>query len=111
MAGPVRALLDKLQEELAGIQSLKKEMSVRFALLRHPDKARAGQMELLVELGNISRELESANRKIRDLPAGTPEEDSCLDRIRSLEDKRFQLLSSLNGDHIEEYNRFSPDLK
>ena len=96
----------KLWEKLDGIKSLKRELTLRLALLgqsRHKD-----QVEMMVNLSRIDEKLESAYVKVKKIEAGTVEEEAFLSRIRDLEDKRFQLLSVINGDKIAEYSGAYP---
>lgn len=111
MESPLKHMMEKLHGELEGIGSLKKEMMLRLALLRHQKSPDQHKLELLIELTRLNRELEAKARKVRTLPCGTTEENVYVERIRDLEDERFQLLSALNGKQIAEYNWSPPELR
>lgn len=94
-------------EKIEGIKSIKQELLVRLALVKQV-KSSESQVDLVMNLAKIDEELEAAYLKVRQCPAGTVEEDAALERARTLEDERFQLLSVINGDKINDYNAVSP---
>ncbi len=59
--------------------------------------------EKLELLQTMDQALENAYQVVHLLPSGTPEEDECLAGIRTLEDRRFDLLSQIHGNQIEAY--------
>jgi hypothetical protein len=69
--------------------------------------ARSGDpaLELRAKIRNLDFELDKAYKKVKKFAAGSVEEETCLTFIRELEDKRFQLLSQLNGNHLSGYSR------
>ena len=62
-----------------------------------------GTDEKLELLKTMDQALENAYQVVHLLPGGTPEEDECLAGIRTLEDRRFDLLSQIHGNQIEAY--------
>lgn len=94
-------------EKIEGIKSIKKELLVRFAALRQV-KTSERNVDVMLDLARLDEELEAAYVKVRQCEAGSVEEELCLGRIRDLEDERFQMLSVINGNRINDYNAVSP---
>jgi hypothetical protein len=59
--------------------------------------------ERLQLLNSIDEALENAYQVVRLLPNGIPEEEECLQGIRNLEDRRFELLSEIHGNQVQAY--------
>ena len=80
---------------------------LKLALLRHQKspEPRDARMENLIR---INEELEAVHSQVCNSYPGSVEEANALARIRELEDMRFQLLSQINGNHLEAYNSLSP---
>ena len=60
-------------------------------------------MELLLAMQTIERELAASYQTLRTLESGSPEEIYCMAEVRQLEDRRFQLLSELHGNRVNNY--------
>lgn len=97
----------QLEQKMDGIRSLKQELMLRFALLGHA-RALDPAVELMASIKKITKELETAHKKVRKCTIGSPEEETVLERIRELEDRRFQLLSLMNGGKLSDYNSLAP---
>ncbi len=94
-------------EKIEGIKTIKKELLVRFAALRQV-KASDRNVDIMLDLARLDEELEAAYARVRECETGSDEEELCLSRIRNLEDERFQMLSVINGNRINDYNAVSP---
>lgn len=95
-----------LKNKLEGIQTLKRELMARFALLSHA-KSLDPNVELLLDIRRTNQAIEQATQKVRELD-DSEEESAWLEKIRALEDRRFQLLSQMNGNRLADYNTLSP---
>lgn len=101
MPDHIKLLLEKME----GIQSLRHEIQLRLGLLLHTnDKIDKDKIELLIELAKTNAELEEYYVKVRHSSVGSRVEERMLEKIRRLEDHRFQVLYQINGRSIEDYN-------
>ena len=97
--------IKQILEKMEGIQSLRHEIQLRLGLLLHTnDKIDKDKIELLIELAKMNAELEEYYVKVRHSSVGSKVEERMLEKIRKLEDERFQILHLINGTSIEDYN-------
>lgn len=66
-------------------------------------------LELLTGMQSVDQELKSAYDYLHTCNAGSMEEEDCLLHIRHLENQRFQLLSELHGNRVNDYHILSID--
>lgn len=93
---------DVLKEKLSGINAIRKELALRFALFSHTKQA-DHRLEMLADIHKIDQELTSVRKAVQGITEDPTAEEQCLSRIRHLEDQRFQLLSELNGENVSAY--------
>jgi hypothetical protein len=61
-------------------------------------------LELITGVQSVDQELKASYEHLHTCEAGSVEEDECILHIRRLEDQRFQLLSDLHGNRVNNYH-------
>ncbi len=61
-------------------------------------------------LANLNEDIEKCYRMVRECETGSETEKRYLERIRVLEDSRFELLQKINGQNVERYNTLPLDV-
>jgi hypothetical protein len=92
------------KQEISGISQ--KGLKARMQMLGFV-RGKDSFMELLSAMQKIERELTESYEMLRSCESGSEEEDVCMDQVRALEDKRFQLLSELHGNRVNNYHLLS----
>lgn len=64
-------------------------------------------LALLTSMQSVDQELKAAYDYLHTCKTGSLDEGDCLLRIRQLEDRRFQLLSNLHGNRVNDYHILS----
>lgn len=91
-------------------QDLGHEIQARFGLMAHVTSGTLsqpqaeGQNPLVQSLLAMNESLEEAHYRLKTMRIGSREEAYVLSDIQALEMKRFQLLSKLNGQSLDDYN-------
>lgn len=83
--------------------SVAKKNLLRASLLLNFTRQPKNTEERVELLKNMNDALESAYQVAKLMPTGTKEEENCLQGIRNLEDRRFELLSEIHGNQIQAY--------
>jgi hypothetical protein len=98
-----------LWQKLGFKKKPKAALPVQAALANHLKSGSAPDNSALTDmLAAIEQELSARQKAIPTLSNGSTDEAAWLRKIRALEDQRFELLSQLHGNRIENYNQITP---
>ena len=90
------------KQQISGIEAIRKELALRFALFKHTRQVDR-LLSPMTDIQKIEQELELTRHSLKACEADSVAETQCLQKIRQLEDEHFQLLSDINGERIENY--------
>ena len=85
------------------VQFLNPELQKKLSTLQHLKKENQSRNILHIELISVEASLEKSYFDVRNSMPGSLEEERLLFKIRNLENKRFRLLSKINGNKVREY--------
>ncbi len=96
-----------IKKKTSGLKALKDGVLMRFALLGH-SRSQNSDPQLIADIRKINQDIEQARLQALTCDEGSSDEDRHLDTVRTLEDARFQLLSRMNGDRVQDYGALAP---